>query len=90
MSLDDIKATAQLALLDIPDPEKLATAFSEMIENFSQMMEVDVSELEPTTHALLRHNRLRKDEVTNEDRAEELVANAADAKGRFIKIPNVL
>ncbi len=90
MNLDDLTTTARLALLDIPDPEKLAHAFTEMLHHFEKMNEVDVSGLEPTTHALLRENRLRKDVVTNDDRSDELLARAADAKGRFFRIPNVL
>ncbi|MBN2804371.1 MAG: Asp-tRNA(Asn)/Glu-tRNA(Gln) amidotransferase subunit GatC [Deltaproteobacteria bacterium] len=90
MSLEDIKKTAALALLDIDEPEKLEGAFAEMLVNFEKMMEVDISSLEPTTHALSKGNRLRDDIVTNSDNANELVSRSKDSKGRFFKIPNVL
>lgn len=90
MDVNELKTTAQLALLDIPDPEKLAQAFSEMLDNFSKMMEVDVSELEPTTHALAQGNRLREDIPAGIDLSEEILERAPDSKNRFFKIPNVL
>ncbi len=90
MILDDIKKTADLALLEIDEPQKVEAAFSEMLENFEKMMQVDISGLEPTTHALSRGNRLRDDNVTNSDNSEELLKRTAESKGRFFKIPNVL
>jgi aspartyl-tRNA(Asn)/glutamyl-tRNA(Gln) amidotransferase subunit C len=90
MSLEDIKKTAALALLEIKNPEELEDAFAEMLGNFEKMMEVDVSDLEPTTHALSQGNRLREDLVTNGDTAKELLERTADSKGRFFRIPNVL
>lgn len=77
-------------MLDIPDPEKLAQAFTEMLENFSKMMEVDVEGLEPTTHALAQGNRLRNDTPRGTDESDALLARAPARKDRFFKIPNVL
>lgn len=90
MKLDELKTTAQLAMLDIPDPERLAQAFEEMLDNFSKMLEVDVEGLEPTTHALAQGNRLRMDSVSNADTSEALLDRAPDSIERFFKIPNVL
>jgi len=94
MELKELHTTAQLALLDIHDAEKVGAAFSEMLDYFSKMMEVDISGLEPTTHALCRENRLRLDETTcaadRSDCSDALLALAPDSKERFFKIPNVL
>ncbi|MBN2526249.1 MAG: Asp-tRNA(Asn)/Glu-tRNA(Gln) amidotransferase subunit GatC [Deltaproteobacteria bacterium] len=77
-------------MLDIPDPEKLAQAFTEMLENFSKMMEVDVDGLEPTTHALAQGNRLRADVQRGTDESETALERAPERQNRFFKIPNVL
>lgn len=90
MSMEELKTTAKLAMLDISETEKIEEGFSQMLQYFSRMMEVDVSKLEPTTHALAKGNRLRKDEVTNSEADEEFLELAPDRQDRFFKIPNVL
>jgi aspartyl-tRNA(Asn)/glutamyl-tRNA(Gln) amidotransferase subunit C len=49
-----------------------------------------VSGLEPTTHALLRENRLREDQERDMNAADALLQNAPEREERFIVIPNVL
>jgi aspartyl-tRNA(Asn)/glutamyl-tRNA(Gln) amidotransferase subunit C len=90
MNINELKTTAQLAMLDIPDPERLAQAFTEMLDNFEKMMEVDVDGLEPTTHALAQGNRLRQDTPRGTDESEAVLDRAPERQDRFFKIPNVL
>jgi aspartyl-tRNA(Asn)/glutamyl-tRNA(Gln) amidotransferase subunit C len=94
MDAKELHTTAQLALLDIPDAGRVTDAFAEMLAYFETMMQVDISDLEPTTHALARENRLRADisqsEATRTDDADTLIALAPESKERFFKIPNVL
>ena len=61
-----------------------------ILEYFSIMERVDISELEPTTHALLKQNRLREDSVTVVNISDDLLANAPEREDRFLVIPNVL
>ena len=77
-------------MLDIPDPERLEQAFTEMLDNFSKMMEVDVDGLEPTTHALAQGNRMRQDVPRGTDESEAVLERAPERQDRFFKIPNVL
>ena len=87
------------------EAEILSQAVSEMIEYFALMRELEVDHLEPTTHALLKRNRVRqdarkdsrqdarKDSLSGGDSADEadtLLENAPEIEDRFIAIPNVL
>lgn len=102
MKTDEILVTASLARLELDESESagLATEISRMLEYFEKMLEVDVSGLEPTTHALITGNRFRPDlseNVPSVDNApsypvntDDLLECAPDLDDRFIIIPNVL
>ncbi len=92
MDTGELHTTAALAYLELQDHEveSLAKAVSQMLEYFSKMMEVDVENLEPTTHALLKQNRVRQDTVIPSDLADSLIGRAPELEDRFIVIPNVL
>ncbi|MEW5814576.1 MAG: Asp-tRNA(Asn)/Glu-tRNA(Gln) amidotransferase subunit GatC [Spirochaetota bacterium] len=91
MNREELFKTAALANLDLKDDEvdTLAAAITQMLDYFSRMMAVDVESLEPTTHALLKTNRLRQDNeaVSTPD---VLLACAPETEDRYIVIPNVL
>ncbi|HEY9594907.1 MAG TPA: Asp-tRNA(Asn)/Glu-tRNA(Gln) amidotransferase subunit GatC, partial [Spirochaetia bacterium] len=62
----------------------------QMLAHFSHMKEIDVAGLAPTTHALLRENRLRPDVERGTDLSAALLDNAPEREERFIVVPNVL
>jgi len=89
----ELTITAELACLELTDEDrdKLGSAVSQMLEYFSKMAELEVDNLEPTTHSLLSKNRLRRDEtVSNKVDSDELLELAPERDSRFIVIPNVL
>jgi len=93
MEKEELYTTAYMARLKLSETESedLEKAVSRMLEYFEKMMEVDVENLEPTTHALLKDNRLRKDEITaKEQTSEKILKNAPELEDRFIVTPNVL
>ena len=90
MTKEDLLVTADLAYIEVKEGEvelfmKEAT---QILEYFSTMEKVDVSELEATTHALLKQNRLREDYVTKVNISDNLLANAPEREYRFLVIPN--
>ena len=91
MDAKELNETANLALIDLSEEEtqKLGAAVSDMLEYFARMSEIDVDNLEPTTHALLKQNRTRVDSSFPQD-ADTLLENAPELEDRFIVIPNVL
>jgi len=93
MDSKELFQTASLARLELDEAEaeKLSQEVSRMLEYFSLMEKVDVSNLQPTTHALMKNNRLRKDELAEQKvDPDEMLENAPDLEDRFIMIPNVL
>ncbi len=92
MEKEELYTTAYMARLKITEEEveKLKAAFSQMVEYFDKMKEIDVSNLEPTTHALLTSNRVRKDIVKEHNKTEAILDNAPELEDRFIVTPNVL
>jgi len=87
----ELAATARMARLTLspPEMERLGKAVEQMLLYFSHMKEIDVDGLAPTTHALVRENRVRADENVA-SQADALLANAPQREERFIVVPNVL
>jgi aspartyl-tRNA(Asn)/glutamyl-tRNA(Gln) amidotransferase subunit C len=92
MDASELTVTERMARLTLSrdEQEKLGAAVEQMLAHFSHMKEIDVQGLAPTTHALLRENRLRDDVESSLDVAEKLLENAPEREERFIVIPNVL
>ncbi|MFP4378380.1 MAG: Asp-tRNA(Asn)/Glu-tRNA(Gln) amidotransferase subunit GatC [Spirochaetales bacterium] len=93
MDKSELQITADLALLDLsPEEEqRLEQEVAQLLEYFSVMNSIDVSGLEPTTHALQRENRLRDDSSKQDESiADDILEQAPDTEDRFFAIPNVL
>jgi aspartyl-tRNA(Asn)/glutamyl-tRNA(Gln) amidotransferase subunit C len=92
MDARELLTTARLARLRLSETEldTLGKAVEQMLVHFSHMREVDVTGLEPTTHPLLRENRLREDAESGPRDADTLLENAPELEERFLVIPNVL
>jgi len=92
MDASELAITARMARLTLSDEEqeKLGIAVEQMLAHFSHMKEIDVQGLLPTTHALLKENRLREDVENRTELGDTLLENAPEREERFIVIPNVL
>ena len=92
METDELYTIARMARLTLSDSEveKLRAAVEQMLSHFSHMREIDVEGLAPTTHALLRENRLREDREDTHQVSDAILEGAPEREERFIVIPNVL
>ena len=92
MDAAELTATARMARLALSAEEmvKLGKAVEQMLAYFSHMREIDVEGLAPTTHALLKENRLREDVVDGAVSTDALLGNAPEREERYVVIPNVL
>jgi aspartyl-tRNA(Asn)/glutamyl-tRNA(Gln) amidotransferase subunit C len=92
MDASEIAVTARMARLTLSEgeQEKLGKAVDQMLAYFSHMKDIDVEGLAPTTHALLKENRLREDVENKAPLSDKLLENAPEREERFIVIPNVL
>jgi aspartyl-tRNA(Asn)/glutamyl-tRNA(Gln) amidotransferase subunit C len=100
----ELRITAELAMLELTDAEleRFRESVSQLLEYAQKMMEIDVDQLDPTTHTLASHNRLREDVLHSAeekepairkqcpDVADALVEQSPETSGRFILIPKVL
>ena len=92
MDIQELETTAALAQIELKEGDlaRLGTAVSQMLAYFEKMNAVDTNGLEPTTHALVKNNRVRADVVVSSGLADALVERAPEREDRFIVIPNVL
>ncbi len=92
MDASELAMTARMARLTLSEQEqeKLGHAVEQMLAHFSHMQAIDVHDLAPTTHALLKENRLREDVENRTELGDKLLENAPEREERFIVIPNVL
>lgn len=92
MDMKDLEIAASLAQIELRpgDLDRLGEAVSQMLVYFEKMKEVDTEGLEPTTHALVKENRVRPDEARESVLADDIVELSPELEDRFIVIPNVL
>ena len=97
----ELYTTAELAYIALTPDElsRLKSEVSSMVAFFEKMKELDVTGLQPTTHALARGNRTRNDNApvnnpsnndNNGSMSDAILEQAPDLEDRFICIPNVL
>ena len=92
MDIGELETTAALAQIDLGEGDlaRLGDAVSQMLAYFETMNALDTQGLEPTTHALVKDNRVRPDTVVASTLADALVERAPEREDRFFVIPNVL
>jgi aspartyl-tRNA(Asn)/glutamyl-tRNA(Gln) amidotransferase subunit C len=92
LELDDVTRIARLARIATGEDEARA-ALQQLGEIFSlieQMQAVDVSGVEPMSHAQDVTLRLREDQVTEHDVREQLLAVAPAAEAGLYLVPKVI
>ncbi len=92
LSKEEVSRIAELARLKLDDGEveKFTTQLSYILEQFQILQEVDTTDIPPTAQATPIKNVLRKDEVKPSLSVEEVLANAPDREGDFLRINTVL
>ena len=92
ISEDVIKKTAELAHLTLtPDEVQLFTKqLAAVLENISQLSQVDTTGVEPLVTPTEMVLTLREDQVQGSLGGEAAVANAPDRSGHLYKVPPVL
>jgi aspartyl-tRNA(Asn)/glutamyl-tRNA(Gln) amidotransferase subunit C len=94
LSLDEVRRIAVLARLELtPEEERLFQGqLSAVLDYVAQLAELDVSGVEPMTHALAQGERpaLREDEVLPSLGPPVALANAPAREGTFFKVPRII
>jgi aspartyl-tRNA(Asn)/glutamyl-tRNA(Gln) amidotransferase subunit C len=88
----DVGYVAQLACIDLTDEE--TTLFQgqldQVLHYVEQLNELDVSDVEPTAHAIPVYNVLRKDELGTSLSHAAVVANAPASTGGQVRVPKII
>ncbi len=94
LSLDEVRRIAALARLRLsPEEERtFAVQLSKILDHVAQLEELDVSAVEPMTHALAAGEApARRPDAPQPSLApEEALANAPAREGTFFKVPRII
>lgn len=94
LSLDEVRRIARLARLRLSPDEEVAFAgqLSAILDHVAQLGELDVSQVEPMTHALAAGDAapLREDVPLPCLSPQEALANAPAREGTCFKVPRII
>jgi aspartyl-tRNA(Asn)/glutamyl-tRNA(Gln) amidotransferase subunit C len=94
LSLEEVRRIAALARLRLTaeDERTFAVQLSAILDYVRQLEELDVSQVEPMTHALAAGEAapLREDEVRPSLAPEEALRNAPERQGTCFKVPRII
>ena len=88
----DIAYISSLSKLKMEDIEidNFTRQISDILEMIQQLEKVDTDAIEPMAHPLNMKQRLRMDEVTEENQRDLYQENAVEFEQGFYKVPKVI
>lgn len=92
LSLAEVRRIAALARLELTSEEEIrfAEQLSAILSYVEQLEALDVSGVEPMTHALAEAPTLREDAVLPSLTPGEALANAPAREGTFFVVPRII
>lgn len=92
LDLDTVKKVARLARIKVSEEEaqNLLPQLSGLIDWVEQLSEVDTDNVEPLANVADITLQLRKDEVTDGNVANDVLANAPEMLENFFVVPKVV
>lgn len=92
LQADDVKNIAHLARVAIDDADipEYAKNLSKILDFVDQLNQVDTDNVEPMAHPLDMSQRLRVDEVTEENQREHFQAIAPKVEAGLYLVPQVI
>lgn len=87
-----VRRIARLARIKITDEEAqgLQMELSGILDWVEQLKEVDTSDVDPMTRVVPIKLKMRQDEVTDGDKADDIVKNAPLTEDHFFVVPKVV
>ncbi|MDZ8117398.1 Asp-tRNA(Asn)/Glu-tRNA(Gln) amidotransferase subunit GatC [Pontiella agarivorans] len=88
----DVGYVAKLACIDLTEEEKelFHGQLDQVLHYVEQLNELDVSDVEPTAHAIPVFNVFRKDEVGTSLNHQEVIANFPSAADGHVRVPKII
>lgn len=92
VDLTTVKRVAKLARIAVSEEqaEKMVGELNNIIGFVEQLNEVNVDGVEPMTSVVSMTMRKRKDEVTDGNKADDIVANAPATEDHYFMVPKVI
>ncbi len=92
ISEETIRHVAKLARLALTDDEVhiLTPQLSDILDYANELQEIELGDVEPTSHSFPLYNVLRADEPKPGLTREAALRNAPDSDGEQIRVPAVL
>ncbi|MBN1152330.1 MAG: Asp-tRNA(Asn)/Glu-tRNA(Gln) amidotransferase subunit GatC [Dehalococcoidia bacterium] len=92
LSNEEVRHIAWLARLGITDAEveRFREELSVILEHFRALEELDTASVPAAAHASLLHNILRDDTPAASLSSEEVLANAPESEGDYLRVPPIL
>ncbi len=92
LSKDEVLKIANLARLELSpaEVETYGDQLSAILDYVETLNKLDVSNIEPTAHAVMVPTPFRTDETAADTTMEKSLANAPDREGTFFKVPKVI
>lgn len=89
---DEVRHVARLAQLELTDAElaSIRHDLDAILDYVDQLTELDVDDVEPTTHAVPLHLTLRADDVVKTLTRDEVLQNAPAAQDGLFQVPRVV
>ena len=92
ISREDVEHVARLARLELSDAEieRMSEQLNAILGYIDKLRELDVTNVEPTSHAVPLVNVMREDEVVPCLPQEQMLANAPDRMGELFRVPRII
>jgi aspartyl-tRNA(Asn)/glutamyl-tRNA(Gln) amidotransferase subunit C len=89
---DTVRRIARLARIEVTyaEAKALEKELSGILEWVKQLDEVDTKGVEPMTRVTPMRLKMRADEVTDGEKADDIVANAPAREDHFFVVPKVV
>jgi len=93
ISKEEVKHIAKLARLGLTEPEieKFQKELSSILDYIEKLKEVDIKNVEPTSHALKIENVFREDTVLKSDieKVKKLIKAFPEREKTFLKVKSI-
>jgi aspartyl-tRNA(Asn)/glutamyl-tRNA(Gln) amidotransferase subunit C len=89
---EDVEHVARLARLELNDDEleRMREQLNAILGYIDKLRELDVTNVEPTSHAVPLVNVMREDEVVPCFPQDQMLANAPDRVGELFRVPRII
>ncbi len=92
ISREDVVNVARLARLALGDAEieRMREQLNAILGYIDKLKELDITNVEPTSHAVPLVNVMREDEIVPSLGQEAMLANAPDRAGALFRVPRII